>query len=132
LSRPSGSLNNTLLCVAVSVSEDAAGLYFRYQFNLGNATAGLTNLQLATWPSSNSYILTADALPAKGQQGNAHGAYVIALDRANMLQGQLADARYGRLTNAAYHGCLATDLDGFNVSAQRAAGQRVRTRQITE
>jgi hypothetical protein len=63
LTRPSTSNYSTLLCVAVSIDEDAAGLYYRYAFDLGSQSL-LTSLNLATWPSSNSYILTADTRAA--------------------------------------------------------------------
>jgi len=63
LTRPVTSNYSTLLCVAVSIDEDAAGLYYRYAFDLGSQSL-LTSLNLATWPSSNSYILTADTRAA--------------------------------------------------------------------
>jgi hypothetical protein len=75
------------------------GLYYRYAFNLGSSS-GLSNLQLSTWPSSNTYFITADVgssmAPTTATLVSAiSGVVVIALDRSNMLQGQLADARSG-------------------------------------
>ena len=48
------------VCVAVSIDEDAAGLYYRYSFNLGNYNL-LLHPKLAVWPASNSYFLTFDS-----------------------------------------------------------------------
>jgi hypothetical protein len=44
------------VCVAVSIDEDAAGLYYRYSFNVGNKNL-LLHPKLAVWPASNLYFI---------------------------------------------------------------------------
>jgi len=127
--RPSSKHDDVYVCMAVSIDEDATGLYYRYQFNFDRENL-LLNPVLSVWPASNSFFATFDTKQNDEHHmkhtGNVElfpssftGVVVAGFDRANMLQGQLADARWGQLKNdgvATYHGCLASSQDGFNIS----------------
>lgn len=102
-------------------------------FSLSHTTS--LHPKLAVWPSSNSYFLTFDTRAASTDVTNPadpdtviadfNGVLILALDRANMLHGRLADARFTMITSpsptddSVYHGCLPSDADGYNVSPYR-------------
>jgi hypothetical protein len=92
-------------CVAVSTTSDATGSWNLYAFQL---PANFPDYpKLAVW--SDAYYLTINE-----QNPNSFanlGAYVCALDRANMLLGNAASAQCFQLAQT-YQSLLPSDLDG--------------------
>ena len=98
------------LCVAVSQTSDATGSYNRYAFQMPANSDFPDYPKLGIWPatSNQGYFLTANIF----QNGsNFIGAMLIALDRANMLNGNAATMQYHQLSSS-YGGVLPADFDG--------------------
>ena len=94
-------------CIAVSTSSDATGSYHRYVFSLPSNFPDYP--KISVWPDA--YYLTIDA---ESETNFAPlGAYVCALNRANMLAGLAATAQCFQL-NSSYNSLLPADLDGIN------------------
>jgi hypothetical protein len=92
-------------CIAVSTSSDATGTYKRYVFPLPGNFPDYP--KISVWPDA--YYLTMNE-----QDPNtfaALGAYVCALDRANMLAGNPATAQCFQMSST-YNSLLSADLDG--------------------
>jgi len=87
-----GADNN--ICLAVSVSSDATGAYYRYAFAYGSFP---DYPKLGVWPDG--YYLSL----------NFSGTYVCALHRAAILQGRDATSQCFQL---GYYGVVPSDLDG--------------------
>ena len=94
-------------CVAVSVTSDATGSYYRYAFPLP-----LNDFpdypKISTWPDA--YYLTVDEFLLSNLQVEV-GPYVCALDRTSMLLGLDATAQCFQL-GPTYLSLLPSDWDG--------------------
>ena len=94
-------------CVAVSLTADATGRYYRYAFQL---TSNFPDYpKLSVWPDA--YYVTLD------EQNVANGytfvdAMACALDRTAMLKGSAAQAVCFTTTGPLFHSLLPADLDG--------------------
>lgn len=94
-------------CVAVSVSSDATGSYYRYAFQL--PTGDFPDYpKISTWPDA--YYLTIDEFLQTNLKVEI-GPYVCALERAAMLQGLNASAQCFQL-GPSYLSLLPSDWDG--------------------
>jgi hypothetical protein len=93
-------------CVAVSVTGDPTGQYYRYAF-LESNTALYDYPKIGVWPDA--YYLTANVF-----QGNSFlYPSFIAMDRTQMLQGQTAT--FQEVNPGSYYSdVLPADLDGSN------------------
>lgn len=94
-------------CVAVSLTSDATGRYYRYAFQL---TTNFPDYpKLSVWPDA--YYLTLDEQnPANGY--NFVDAMACALDRTAMLKGTAAQSVCFTTTGPLFHSLLPADLDG--------------------
>jgi hypothetical protein len=93
------------LCVAVSTSSDATGIYNLYSFAIPNSVFP-DYPKLGVWPDG--YYVTYNQF-----KGNTFlGAAACALDRANMLLGNAATMQCDTSIGANYGSMLPGDLDG--------------------
>ena len=92
-------------CIAVSTTSDATGSYHRYVFSLPSNFPDYP--KLSVWPDA--YYLTINE--ESETTGAAMGAYVCALNRANMLAGLAATSQCFQLSSS-YNSLLPADLDG--------------------
>jgi hypothetical protein len=92
-------------CIAVSTTPDATSPYHRYVFSLPSNFPDYP--KISVWPDA--YYLTINE--ESNTTGAALGAYVCALDRANMLAGTSATAQCFQLAST-YNSLLPADLDG--------------------
>jgi hypothetical protein len=98
----SGGAGNYYQCIAVSVTSDATGSYYRYAFQMPNFN---DYPKLGVWP--NAYYASFNMF-----SGNTFlGARACAFDRSKMLVGASATAQCFQL-GATYGGLLPADLDG--------------------
>lgn len=97
----------TTVCIAISITSDAAGAYYRYGFDLSDVLPAGTTLsdypKFGVWPDG--YYYTANIF------GAASGTNICAFDRLNMLMGGDASAQcfFSRTVGGSY---LPADLDG--------------------
>ncbi len=92
-------------CIAVSTTSDATGSYNRYAFSLPSNFPDYP--KISVWPDA--YYLTMNA--ESTTNGAALGAYVCALNRANMLAGLAASSQCFQMAST-YNSVLPADLDG--------------------
>ncbi len=93
-----------LQCVAVSMTSDATGSYYRYAFNYGS-TQFPDYPKLGVWPDA--YYITFNMFTS-----SFIGPKVCAYDRARMLAGEAATQQCFQLSNS-YGSLLPGDLDGM-------------------
>jgi len=92
-------------CIAVSKTSDATGSYYRYVFSLPSNFPDYP--KISVWPDA--YYLTMNEETEGTYKGL--GAYVCALDRANMLLGNPATSQCFQLSSS-YQSLLPADLNG--------------------
>lgn len=101
-----------LECIAVSVSGDPLGEYFRYSFIVSDSTFP-DFPKFGVWPDG--YYMTTHLFdPATGFY---QGLGVIAFDRADMLAGRPADMQPFASTRPSFFGMLPSDIDGMRPPA---------------
>jgi hypothetical protein len=99
-----GGVGNYFQCVAVSVTSDATGSYYRYAFPMPNFN---DYPKLGVWPDA--YYASFNMF--SGSTGAFVGGRACAFDRSKMLAGTAATAVCFQLSSA-YGGLLPSDLDG--------------------
>ncbi len=94
-------------CIAVSVTPDPLGAYYRYEFSFNKLN---DYPKLGVW--SDGYYMTMNQFTSISLQWAGQG--VVAFDRARMLAGQPASAIYYDLASVDMNlgGMLPADLDG--------------------
>jgi hypothetical protein len=98
-----------LECVAVSVTSDATGSYFRYAFANPFNNFFTDYPKLAVW--SDGYYFSAD-LQDQNNHFKPQGSMVCAFNRSNMLRGNAATEQCFLVPNTTVHSLLPSDLDG--------------------
>ena len=99
----SGGVGNYFQCVAVSVTSDATGSYYRYAFSMPNFN---DYPKLGVWPDA--YYMSFNMFSGNGSA--FVGARACALDRLKMLVGSTATAQCFQL-GSTFGGLLPADLD---------------------
>ncbi len=100
----SGGTGNYYQCIAISVTSDAMGSYYRYAFQMPNFN---DYPKLAVWPDA--YYASFNMFTSA--TGSFVGARACAFDRSKMLAGITATAQCFQLSST-YGGLLPSDLDG--------------------
>jgi hypothetical protein len=103
----SGGPGNFFQCIAVSVTSDATGSYYRYAFSMPNLN---DYPKLGVWPDA--YYASFNMFTS--ETGPLLGARACAFDRSKMLIGASATAQCFQL-GTAYSGLLPSDLDGSSL-----------------
>jgi hypothetical protein len=98
-----------LECVAVSVTSDATGSYYRYAFPNPFNNYFTDYPKLAVWPDG--YYFSAD-LQNQNNHFKPQGSMVCVFDRNNMLQGNAATEQCFLVPNTTVYSLLPSDLDG--------------------
>ena len=98
-----------LECVAVSVTSDATGSYYRYAFPNPFDNYFTDYPKLAVWPDG--YYFSAD-LQDQNNHFRPQGSMVCAFDRNNMLQGNTATEQCFLVPNTTVYSLLPSDVDG--------------------
>lgn len=96
-------------CVAVSVTSDATGSYYRYAFPNPFNKYFTDYPKLAVWPDG--YYFSAD-LQDQNNHFKPKGSMVCAFDRNNMLRGNTATEQCFLVPNTTVYSLLPSDLDG--------------------
>jgi hypothetical protein len=104
-----------LECVAVSVTADATGSYYRYAFANPFNNYFTDYPKLGVWPDG--YYLSTD-LQDPANHFRFQGSMVCAFDRSNMLQGNLATEQCFLAPNLSVFSLLPADVDGQTAPPQ--------------
>jgi len=99
-----------LECVAVSITSDATGGYYRYAFANPFNNFFTDYVKLGVWPDG--YYFSTD-LQNASNHFNFMGTMVCAFDRNNMLLGNAATEQCFQAANTAIHSFLPSDVDGL-------------------
>ena len=98
-----------LECVAVSVTSDATGSYYRYAFANPFNNYFTDYPKLSVWPDG--YYFSTDLQDA-ANHFRFQGTMVCAFDRNNMLLGNAATEQCFQVSNTTIYSFLPADLDG--------------------
>lgn len=105
-----GQTNGPYLeCVAVSVTSDATGSYYRYAFANPFNNYFPDYPKLGVWPDG--YYFSSDLQDA-ANNFNAMGTLICAFDRSNMLLGTAATEQCFQVLNTTIYSFLPADVDG--------------------
>lgn len=99
-----------LECVAVSITSDATGAYYRYAFVNPFNNFFTDYPKLAVWPDG--YYFSTDLQDATNHF-TFMGTMVCVFDRNNMLLGNAATEQCFQVSNTAVYSFLPSDLDGL-------------------
>jgi hypothetical protein len=117
-----GTGNPTDECIAVSKTGDAAGAYYRYDFNLG--TNFFDYPHLGVWPDG--YYMSMNVFNSGGTASLGPQAFVF--DRAKMLGGLAASFQTPGITGGPNEDSfLPADLDGYSLPPVGAPNSFVET-----
>jgi hypothetical protein len=107
--------NPNILCIGVSQTSDALGIYNLYSYAFGPDTADYP--KFGVWPDA--YYFTANTFSASGP---FTGAQVCAFDRYAMVNGLPNATRVCFQGNTSWHSLLPADLDSTLLPAAGAPG----------
>jgi len=104
-----------LECVAVSVTSDATGSYYRYAFANPFNNYFTDYPKIGVWPDG--YYFSTD-LQDSANHFHFQGSMVCAFDRNNMLQGNLATEQCFLVPSVSIYSLLPADVDGQTAPPQ--------------